>query len=323
MTKTTVVIPNYNGAVFLKNCLDSVYRDRADAEIIVVDNASSDKSMETLQAYPDVRVFCLPENRGFSAAVNLGIQKTSTEYVLLLNNDTVIKEGFLNAMEFAMDHDRHLFSCSAQMRSLYEPEMMDNAGDLYCALGWAFGLGKGRKASSEYGKEKHIFSACAGAAIYRKSLFQEIGLFDELHFAYLEDTDIGYRARIAGYQNRYVPEAVVCHAGSASSGSRYNEFKVKLASRNSIYLILKNMPFLQILLNLPFLIPGFAVKAIFFCHKKMGRLYLKGLWNGFSLYIREGRDHHVPFRIRNLHHYVVIQLELWYNIIRIMKDRIS
>ena len=322
MTKTTIIIPNYNGAVFLKNCLNSIYQDTVDAEVLVVDNASSDESREVLLAYPQVTVISLPENLGFSAAVNLGIRRSETEYVLLLNNDTVLEKGFLEAMEAVMDQNPKLFSGSSQMRSMSEPDIIDNAGDFYCALGWAFGLGKGRRVSRKYSVERMIFSSCAGAAIYRRKLFSAIGYFDELHFAYLEDIDIGYRARILGYQNRYIPKAIVYHAGSASSGSKYNEFKVKLSSRNSVYLILKNMPFLQILINLPFLIPGFAIKAIFFSLKGMGKIYLKGLWTGVCLYCQKGRKKHIAFQIHHIKYYIRIQLELWYNMIRKAQDSI-
>ncbi len=116
-----------------------------------------------------------------------------------------------------------------------------------------------------------FFTSCAGAAIYRKKIFEKIGYFDEEHFAYLEDIDVGYRARINGYENWYAPKAIVYHIGSGTSGSRYNHFKTRYSSRNNIYLIYKNMPFLQILLNLPFLILGFGMKILFFTQKRNGK----------------------------------------------------
>ena len=127
---------------------------------------------------------------------------------------------------------------------------------------------------------QRFFAACGGAAIYRRDVFAKIGYFDENHFAYLEDIDIGYRARIFGYQNGYCPDAIVYHAGSGASGSRYNAFKVDLSSRNSIYLIYKNMPLLQLILNLPFLLLGFLVKTLF--------LYKKGIWASLSAGTVEG-----------------------------------
>lgn len=125
-----------------------------------------------------------------------------------------------------------------------------------------------------------IFSACAGAAIYRKELLEKIGLFDEAHFAYLEDVDVGYRANLYGYRNLFAPDAVVYHAGSAVSGSRHNPFKVELTARNNLYLIYKNMPPLQLLINLPFLLLGILIKGVYFGRKGMGKSYLSGLKKG-------------------------------------------
>ena len=152
----------------------------------------------------------------------------------------------------------------------------------------------------------------AGAAIYRKKVFEKIGYFDEEHFAYLEDIDVGYRARIFGYENWYVPAALVYHVGSGTSGSRYNQFKTRYSSRNNIYLIYKNMPVLQIILNLPFLVPGFGMKILFFSQKGMGREYVAGIKNGFQI---SHRNKKVKFHMRNLGRYARIQLELWWNII--------
>ena len=316
-TATTVVIPNYNGGQMLSDCLNSLKRGTRNCKIIVVDNASTDNSLACLSQNPEISLIRLPENQGFSAAVNEGIHAAQTPYVLLLNNDTVADTKFVQEMENAMERHPAAFSISAQMRSMQHHEILDSAGDYYCALGWAYGYGKGKAVSEKYQNERTVFSACAGAAIYRREIFEKIGLFDVRHFAYLEDVDLGYRARIAGYQNWYAPKAVVYHAGSAVSGSRYNEFKVDLSSRNSIYLIEKNMPFLQMVLNLPFLIPGFLIKYLFFARKGWGKTYRQGIGKGFHLYFKEGaRQMHVPFQWKNLRNYVSIQLQLWANLFR-------
>lgn len=316
--KSTIVIPNYNGIQYLEACLDSLLADDYQGQLLVVDNASTDGSYELLEKYPTVNVIRLNYNTGFCGAVNAGIRAAETEYVILLNNDVEVEKGFVLELEKAMDDNPKAFSGNAQMRMLKNPEYMDNAGDYYCALGWAYDYGKGKKAAPKYQKPRRIFASCAGAAIYRKEIFDQIGLFDEKHFAYLEDIDIGYRARIYGYENIYVPNAIVYHAGSGASGSKYNEFKTNLSSRNSIYLIVKNMPLFQIVLNLPFLLLGFMVKTVFFILKGMGRLYIRGLGKGFYLYYKEGgKAKHVPFRWKHLGNYVKIQWELWINIIRL------
>lgn len=317
MAKTTVVIPNYNGIKYVENCLSSLYAGTVVPEIIVVDNGSADGSLSLIkEKFPKVRLIEFSENTGFCKAVNAGILASATEYVLLLNNDTVADSDMVKHLEAALDGERGAFSAAARMLSLQEPEKLDGAGDFYCALGWAYSRGKDEPADS-YPEGGRIFSACAGAALYRREVFEKIGYFDENHFAYLEDMDIGYRANIYGYYNRYVPDAKVYHAGSAVSGSRHNEFKVNLSSRNSIYLIYKNMPLLQIVVNLPFLIVGFLVKFLFFSLKGMGMVYLKGIIRGIKLSFSEaGRKNKVKFSLRHLKNYCWIQVQLWVNILR-------
>lgn len=317
--KSTIVIPNYNGIKYLEKCLLSILEDVGEypVRILVIDNGSADGSPELAGKIAGVEVIRMGENTGFCRAVNVGIRASNTPYIILLNNDLTVEKGFIRAMEEALDKDPKAFSAGAQMRMMKAPDRIDNAGDYYCALGWAYDFGKGRKVSERYTKPRKIFAACGGAAIYRRSILDQIGLFDEKHFAYLEDVDIGYRARIYGYHNLYVPGALVYHAGSSVSGSKYNEFKINLSSANSIYLVKKNMPAVQIILNFPLFFLGFGIKLLFFWKKGFGKIYFRGLMRGFRIYYREGgRDMHVPFREKNLRNYLLIQWELWVNIIR-------
>ena len=319
--KTAIVIPNYNGIAYIADCLMSIREDTTVPDrIIVVDNGSTDGSDEVVRRdFPEVELIALSENTGFCGGVNAGIdaaRREGMDYVILLNNDTRILPGFTRGLIDAVTASRDIFSCQAMMLSMSDPELIDDAGDLYCALGWAFARGKGQRRGG-FEKRCDIFSSCAGAAIYSMKILDEIGTFDERHFAYLEDTDIGWRAKIAGYRNVYAPEARVLHVGSASSGSIYNLFKVRNSSRNSIYLIGKNMPLLQILINLPLLIPGFAVKAVFFAMRGYGGEYIRGIGRGFSFAAAAGREgRKVPFRFKNLGNYMRIQLELWVNTVR-------
>ncbi len=312
MREVTVIIPNYNGKEYIKDCLDSLLEQTMEAEILIVDNASEDGSKDIIRQYESVKLVELSQNFGFCHAVNEGIRLTKTKYLILLNNDTKATPTFVEELYKAIDAHDDTFSVASKMLQMNAPDRIDSAGDLYCALGWAFSLGKDKK-STKYDKESVIFSACGGAAIYRKELFEQIGYFDELHFTYLEDVDVGYRARIMGYVNRYTPKAVVYHAGSGSTGGRYNPFKVRLASRNSWYVIYKNMPALQILINLPFFIIGFGIKALFFILKGYGREYLSGMKRGYLMCVA-GRKY--PFDSRFVKNYFRIQLELWLNMFR-------
>ena len=277
--KTTIIIPNYNGLSFMEPCFESLKEQIVrDFKVLVVDNGSTDGSVEWLKEHRVPSIF-LKENTGFSGAVNTGIRAADTPYVLLLNNDTRVEPGFVAAMERAMDQSPKIFSVSSRMIQMYHPELLDDAGDMYSILGWAYQRGVGRSVNL-YQKSCRVFSACAGAAIYRRAVFDEIGLFDELHFAYLEDIDVGWRAKLYGYDNVYCPDAAVYHVGSGISGSRYNSFKVRLAARNCIYLNYKNMPGWQILLNAPFLLAGIFVKYLFFVKNGFGGDYVSGLKEG-------------------------------------------
>lgn len=311
--RSTIVIPNYNGIEYIEECLCSLAGEPA--QVIVVDNGSTDGSADVVQRqFPEIKLICLDRNYGFCRAVNEGIAASETAYVILLNNDTKVQKGFVRALERPMEGHPEVFSGSAQIRNMHSPELIDDAGDYYCALGWAYARGKDRAAEG-YQRKCRIFAACGCAAIYRRKLFAEIGYFDENHFAYLEDIDMGYRAGICGYHNIYIPEAVVYHAGSAVSGSRHNSFKVDLSARNSVYLAYKNMPPVQLMFNMPLLLAGFMVKAVFFARMGLGAVYCKGLIKGIRLCISdEGRAHRVRYKEENLRSYVSIQLEMWLQI---------
>lgn len=323
MEEITVVIPNYNGIKFIKDCLDSILHQAEDTpayEVLVVDNGSTDGSPELIQRqYPEVQIEALPENTGFCHAVNVGIEKSKAKYVILLNNDTKASATFIRELYREIEKNSNIFSVSAKMLMWDRPDLIDDAGDRYCALGWAYGRGAGKKAT-DYNIPCEIFSACGGAAVYRRSVFEAIGLFDEAHFAYLEDLDIGYRARLRGYRNYYAPKAEVIHYGSASSGSRYNEWKTALASANNVYVIQKNMPLLQRIWNFPFLLAGFLLKYLFFCRKKMGGIYLRGLMEGWKKsHTKNGKEHRVRFQMRYIRYYLAVQIQLYLNILRFLK----
>ena len=309
---TTIIIPNYNGLKFMDECIRSLNAQTyPNFRTLVVDNGSTDGSVEWLKEHQIDTIF-LPENTGFSGAVNVGIKAADTPYVLLLNNDVRVDEYFVAEMVRAIGQSERIFSVSSRMIQMYHPDRLDDAGNYYCALGWAYARGKGKNIHT-YEKEEKIFASCAGAAIYRKKIFDELGYFDEEHFAYLEDMDVGYRARIYGYENWYAPDAMVYHVGSGTSGSRYNQFKIRYSSRNNIYLIYKNMPVLQIIINLPFLVAGFGIKILFFTLKGFGREYIAGIKNGFQI---SKKNHKIPFKFQNLSNYFGIQVELWVNIFR-------
>lgn len=305
--KVTIIIPNYNGLKFMEPCFKAL-RAQSDQnfELLVVDNGSTDGSVKWLEDHQIPSIF-LEENTGFSGAVNIGIRESVTPYVILLNNDTEPQPDYVKEMVKAIEGSPKIFSVSSKMIQLYHKDLMDDAGDMYSVLGWAYQRGVGQK-SSGYNKACRVFSACAGAAIYRREVFDKIGGFDEDHFAYLEDIDVGYRAKICGYENWYCPKAVVYHVGSGTSGSKYNSFKVKLASRNNLYLNYKNMPLLQLILNFLPILAGMAVKYMFFRRIGFASDYMEGVKEGLKTLKKTKK---VRFQMSRLGNYIRIEGELF------------
>ena len=317
--KVSVVTPNYNGEKFLKAFFESLNEDsQLIGEVIIVDNGSTDSSKEFIRGnsfnFP-VRLIENEENLGFSPAVNQGIMESQYEYIFSLNNDTEIRKGSIKALADLMSSDDSIFSAQAKMLQYDNKELIDDVGDEYNLLAWTKKTGENHN-SSEYTEVREIFSACAGAAMYRKSLLDEIGMFDDNFFAYMEDVDLAIRSRISGYRNMLCPDAVVYHIGSATSGSRYNEFKVRLAARNNVWVVYKNLPIPLKIVNFIFLFLGFLIKYLFFVKKGFGPVYLAGIREGLST---RGKIQKVKFKSKNTKNYFKIEYRLIINTLKFLK----
>ena len=310
--KATIVLPNLNGAGWLRPCVESLYaQTEQDFELVIVDNGSTDESLAVAREFAAVRANCTlvenGENTGFSAAVNQGIRAAKAPYVLLYNNDAFARPDMLERMLAAMEADARVFSVQALMLRHREPKKADDAGDYMTILGWACKRGDGLPAA-RYQKPRRIFSSCGGAALYRRAMLDEIGLFDEHFFAYLEDVDIGWRANNAGYRNRLEPAAVCTHicgaTTSGETGEKYNDFKSVQSGRNNLLLPYKNMPLLMLVLNFPFLLLGYLVKTLFFTLRGFGRPWRQGMREAFAAF---GRLDKPKFRIKKLPCYFWVQ----------------
>ena len=188
--KATIIIPNINGKGWLKDSIESVYaQTEQDFELIVVDNGSTDESLEQARSYcsrPNFQLIENGSNTGFSHAVNQGIARAKSEFVVLFNNDAFAEPQWLAELIRVAESDEKIFAVQSLMIRHFDRELADDAGDYVTWMGFACKTGDGRRAS-RYTKQKRIFSACGGAALYRKSILDEIGVFDENFFAYFED----------------------------------------------------------------------------------------------------------------------------------------
>lgn len=311
MMGVSIVIPNYNGMCFLESCLSSLKLalELCDFkwELIVVDNGSADESASYLKQHDWFKTIVLTENKGFSAAVNVGIRESIYPYVYLLNNDTEVENDFLSEPMQYLERNPLAFSVSSKMVQFYHREYIDDAGDNLNLIGWPYKRGDGKLLTDpRYTSVTEVFSACAGAALYKKAVFAEIGLFDEGLFAYREDFDIAYRARLRGYSNVYMPQSTVFHVGSGTSGSRYNEFKIRLGIRNLIVVLSKNMLGFQIAVNMPCLLIGWLIKFCLFSSKGLGKSYWTGTIEGFALAAKNEK-----FKAKSLKAHFEVQKWMW------------
>lgn len=317
--KVSVVTPNYNGERFLKAFFESLNNDsELIDEIIIVDNGSDDGSKEYIRANSfnfSVKIIENSENMGFAPAVNQGILEARNEYIFSLNNDTEIKKGSIRALVDLISSDDEIFSVQAKMLQYNNKELVDDVGDEYNLLAWTKKTGENHN-SNEFTQVREIFSSCAGAAMYKKSLLTEIGMFDANYFAYMEDVDLAIRSRIYGYKNLLCPDAVVYHIGSATSGSRHNDFKVRLAARNNVWTVYKNLPIPMKIVNFIFLFLGFLIKYVFFVKKGFGSTYLSGLREGLST---RNKIDKVKFRTGNTKNYFKIEYRLIINTLKFLK----
>jgi GT2 family glycosyltransferase len=252
----SVVIPNWNGRDFLARCLEALRRQTAgDLEVVLVDNASSDDSVELVEhGFPEVEVVRLDRNVGFAAAMNAGIHRASGANVAFLNNDTEPDERWLEELLGCLDRHPRAAAATSKVLMLDRPGTLDDTGDFVWPSLLPYARGHGEPDAGQYEGEEQVFSPSGAAALWRAEALAEIGLFDETFFAYYEDVDLGFRARLAGYECWYAPRAVVLHHRGGSSGD--NAFTLYHHARNRWLLLGKDAPAGLLARNLPRILAG-------------------------------------------------------------------
>lgn len=248
----SVIVLNWNGRKFLKECLDSLLRQSYDDfEVIFVDNGSSDGSPEFVRSnYPNVRVLALPQNIGFAAGNNVGLDHCRGEFVVTLNNDTKVDPEFVSRLVAAGKADDRIGLVAAKMLNYYHTDRIDSVGLTVAGNGLGYNKGIAEVDRGQYKEPGPVFGPCGGAALYRRAMLSEMGFFDGDFFAYYEDFDLAWRCRLAGWQAVTAPGAVVYHIHSATSGE-WSPFKVYHTHRNKWYVIVKNWPTTILISYLP------------------------------------------------------------------------
>jgi GT2 family glycosyltransferase len=279
-----IVIPNWNGLKFLDTCLLSLQKQTcSDFNVIIVDNGSTDGSVEFIQsAYPEITLITFQENKGFSAAVNAGIKAAAHEWILLLNNDVEVDPECIATLQESIHEYKGTDFFALKMIDFSDRKKIDGAGDAVLRGGVGYRVGTLENDQGLFNESRYVFGACAGAALYRRSMFEYVGLFDEDFFAYLEDVDINMRAVRSGRRCRYLPMAKVYHIGSATSGSKINSFTVSLSTRNNFLVILKNYSLMIFLRFLPAILVYQFFWLLLVVKKKQFPAYINGCWRGLK-----------------------------------------
>ena len=282
MDLIAVIIVNWNGKKFIEECLNGLDKQTcSNFSIILVDNGSEDGSLELVQENcPQVQIIGLTKNLGFAAANNIAIKSTHTEYVALLNPDTVPEPGWLENLLKALEKYPEAGMAASKMLLYDHPDMIDRAGDVYTTAGTALLCGRGQSAD-RYVSQKPVFGACAGAALYRRRMLDDIGLFDEDFFLLYEDVDLSFRAQLRGYRCLYVPDAVVYHKASSSIGDD-TPVSVYYSHRNLEWVYIQNMPASLIKKSLISHIVYDVAAFFFFVGKGRGSDFIKAKWHALK-----------------------------------------
>lgn len=269
--KVSVIIVNWNGEPFLERCLTALMAQTVKPhEIILVDNASSDESVEIVRRFPSVRLIALDRNTGFAQGNNLAIAAASaeSEWIALINPDAFAEPYWLEALLEAEACNPEFDVFSSKLINAGDPTLLDGAGDAYHVSGLAWRMGHGYPVSISAENEREVFSPCAAAALYRRSALRKIGGFDEDYFCYVEDVDLGFRLRLVGYRCLHVPKSVAHHVGSGTTGGQDSDFAMYHGHRNLVWTFVKDMPSILFWLLLPLHVSLNLVSIIWFALRR-------------------------------------------------------
>lgn len=239
----SVIIPNWNGKHLLKTCLSSLENQTfSNFETIVVDNGSTDGSIECIKRYfPKVKIVALDKNYGFAKAINEGIRKSHSEYLVLINNDTEVDEKCLYYLIQVARKHKEVGFIATKMLNFFKRDVVDSAGDYIDEVGHANNIGLGKKDGPKFKKGGHLFLVTGGGSLFKREVFDKVGLFDENYFAYMEDVDLCLRAQLMGFKGWYEPKAVIYHIHKATS-SKNKALLEYLQFRNMTQTIIKDFP---------------------------------------------------------------------------------
>jgi GT2 family glycosyltransferase len=277
----SIVVVNFNGLRFLEPCLSSLLAQSFKKfEIVLVDNHSSDGSAGYIRKhFPSVILIETGKNLGFAGGTNAGIHASRGDYILTLNNDTVADPLFIENLISPMESASRLGMCASKM--LFPDGRINSTGICISRSGAAWDRGIFEQDSGQYENEGEVFGPCAGAALYRRAMLDEIGLFDEDFFIYMEDVDLAFRARLAGWECRYVPTARVVHFHAGTAGTN-TDLSVFYGNRNLLWYVIKNFPARTLIMSLPWIIGRNCADIPYYAFKGKAYVILKAKASAFA-----------------------------------------
>jgi GT2 family glycosyltransferase len=281
----SVIIINWNGEQFLERCLTALLAQTVKpSEIILLDNASSDASVKIARRFASVRLIALDQNTGFARGNNLAIKTASrdSEWIALLNPDAFAEPDWLETLLAAAKSNPEFDVFASKLVNASKPTLLDGAGDAYHLSGLVWRLGHGSSMPTSVEHTCEVFSPCAAAALYRHRALLEVGIFDEDYFCYMEDVDLGFRLRLAGYRCLYEPASMVHHVGSGTTGGQHSDFCVYHGHRNLVWAFIKNMPGILFWPLLPMHLLLNLVSIVYFLRKGQGRVILSAKKDAFK-----------------------------------------
>jgi len=242
LPRVSVIVLNYNGLAFLNACFASLRQvnyPKDKIEIIMVDNASTDGSVDYVKNnFNEVRIFRNDSNLGFSKGNNVGLREAQGEFILILNNDTCIDRDCIRAMVEVARFDDRVGIVAPKIYFLRKEGVINNAGSFLLWNGWAVDRGYGEIDKGQYDRVEEVFAACGACMLLRRTMLEDIGFFDENIFAYFEDTELSWRARLRGWRVVYTPRAIVYHVHAGTS-REWSPFFTYHVFRNKLYINLK------------------------------------------------------------------------------------
>lgn len=275
-----IIIVNWNSGDLLRKCIQHLLmQTHLPKRIFIVDNGSSDGSLEFDLESDRISILKMKTNIGFAAANNRALSICDSKFIALFNPDTFTEPDWIEKMLLAAEKYPTAAAFGSRQLSYKNNKIIDGIGDCYHLSGLVWRHRHGHTHTPSDIEAHDIFSPCAAAAMYRRDAILEVGGFDEKYFCYSEDVDLGFRIRLSGYSAMYVPDAIVYHMGSASTGGQHSDFSVYHGHRNLVWTFVKNMPCVLFWTFLPLHLLLNIVTIFLFIKMGQGRVILRSKWD--------------------------------------------